>query len=532
MPTRLKSALEKPTIYYMVLFALATGFFQSGFGLTYHEYLFHIGREHAVALWVAANVAQLIGIVIYSMAVFFWPRRATSQGTFGSMALFAVAAAAATTVAYGDRTLLIAGGVFLGTVAAMCGFVLVGVSRHASPRTFGRIISVGLGVGMVSEFVNVLLMGAENPSPLAWLFAITLPLGMFLMYRAGLNRVFFDIERGVTVPPAGERHIEAVASFSNLLILAGAAGLMKLIALLGIVRPKLVAPEILEQFPLVQAFIIIGIAVVGPLMDRSRRAGSVATVSSLTIAFVAVAFMQLASGTSQWASPLTYGIGYVMVGSTVAFAVISFLDFGSKNRSLLPFAIGGMVIHSGVEAAVMGIPDSVIAHPAQSAMLLAALFALVVPLSSLAKNRIWPPLPFSDRAGAIQAPGGIGAQAAPTYVEVASASSAPVTSIGDVLAIDEGSITLEASESTAPARSRIYLTSPEQRLHDFGSRYNLSLRERELLLELLDGHSNSQIATRLYISESTVKFHVRNILEKTGCQSRVEVINLYWREVL
>lgn len=505
-PSHLKAMLGKPTIYYVVLFALSTGFFQSGYGLTYHESLFHIGRQHAIPLWVAANLAQLVGIVVFATASYLWPRRATSLGTFGSLALFAVAAAGATAASYGTVPVLATGGIFLATTSAMTGFVLLGISRHASPRMFGRIVSAGLCVGMVAEFVTMTIVGEANPSYLAWALTSLVPLTMYFVYRVGLNRVFFDVERTIVVPDASQRQADSVASFPNVLVLASTAGLMKLIALLGIVRPKLVSPDIIDQYPLIQAFIIIGVAVVGPLMDRSRRAGAVATVSSLTISFVAVAFMQLADSSSAWSQPVTYSIGYVMVGSTVAFALIAFLDLASRTRSLLPYAIGGMVIHSGVEAAVMGIPDSVIAHPAQSAMLLAALFAVVVPLASLARNRIWPPLIVGDRI---------------------SGHTQPNLS-ADALVSDSGAVSI-GGEDAARTSGPMILSTPEQRLHDFGARFSLSLRERELLLELLDGHSNAQIASRLYISESTVKFHVRNILDKTGCESRVEVINLYWR---
>jgi two-component system, NarL family, nitrate/nitrite response regulator NarL len=48
----------------------------------------------------------------------------------------------------------------------------------------------------------------------------------------------------------------------------------------------------------------------------------------------------------------------------------------------------------------------------------------------------------------------------------------------------------------------------------------LSPREREVLREIARGHSNTEIATHLGVSESTVKTHVSNILRKTGSRSR------------
>ena len=49
-----------------------------------------------------------------------------------------------------------------------------------------------------------------------------------------------------------------------------------------------------------------------------------------------------------------------------------------------------------------------------------------------------------------------------------------------------------------------------------------------MLWLLLDGRTNSQIATELTISNNTVKYHVRNLLKKTGCKNRTDLVNAYW----
>jgi len=53
----------------------------------------------------------------------------------------------------------------------------------------------------------------------------------------------------------------------------------------------------------------------------------------------------------------------------------------------------------------------------------------------------------------------------------------------------------------------------------------LTVREQEVLKVLLDGKSNRQIAEMLFISESTVKTHVRNIYSKYDVRSRAELIS-------
>lgn len=53
----------------------------------------------------------------------------------------------------------------------------------------------------------------------------------------------------------------------------------------------------------------------------------------------------------------------------------------------------------------------------------------------------------------------------------------------------------------------------------------LTVREQEVLQHILSGESNREIATALFISESTVKTHARNIFSKYGVRSRAELIS-------
>jgi NarL family two-component system response regulator LiaR len=57
-------------------------------------------------------------------------------------------------------------------------------------------------------------------------------------------------------------------------------------------------------------------------------------------------------------------------------------------------------------------------------------------------------------------------------------------------------------------------------------------REREILLLMVEGLSNSEIAGRLVISRSTVNFHVGNILSKLGVTSRTQAVALALRDHL
>ena len=64
-------------------------------------------------------------------------------------------------------------------------------------------------------------------------------------------------------------------------------------------------------------------------------------------------------------------------------------------------------------------------------------------------------------------------------------------------------------------------------VRQFAARYELSQRETDLLRLIISGSTNKEIAEKLYISENTVKFHVRNLLHKTDCTKRKELLSLF-----
>lgn len=56
---------------------------------------------------------------------------------------------------------------------------------------------------------------------------------------------------------------------------------------------------------------------------------------------------------------------------------------------------------------------------------------------------------------------------------------------------------------------------------------SLTRRELEVLSDLATGRTNKQIARDLDVSLNTVKFHVRNLFQKLGVNSRSQAIALY-----
>jgi two-component system, NarL family, response regulator LiaR len=61
---------------------------------------------------------------------------------------------------------------------------------------------------------------------------------------------------------------------------------------------------------------------------------------------------------------------------------------------------------------------------------------------------------------------------------------------------------------------------------------DLTEREREVLRLMAEGASNPEIAERLSVSRSTVKFHVSNILAKLGAESRTQAVGIAFQHGL
>lgn len=61
-----------------------------------------------------------------------------------------------------------------------------------------------------------------------------------------------------------------------------------------------------------------------------------------------------------------------------------------------------------------------------------------------------------------------------------------------------------------------------QKIKDLG----LSKREYEVLKEVASGLSNQEIADKLFVSESTIKTHVSNLLVKLNAKRRTQAIQI------
>lgn len=81
-----------------------------------------------------------------------------------------------------------------------------------------------------------------------------------------------------------------------------------------------------------------------------------------------------------------------------------------------------------------------------------------------------------------------------------------------------------AGRTTLAPEATAALINAARQKSDVGS--DLTKREREVLMLLVHGKSNSEISTQLSISLATVKYHLTNIYTKLGAKGRVEAVTL------
>lgn len=270
----------------------------------------------------------------------------------------------------------------------------------------------------------------------------------------------------------------AAAPDRSLLILAGVSVVvMSLVKNVGFSFPTADLSGVVD-LEMSRLFYGVGLVVGGIAADVDRRYAFVCCAASL-----AVPFLMLALEGAGVSSFTLWVLGYLLFGFFSVFRVVLFADLATQvGRPAL--AGGGLML--GRVGDVLG--TLLCLACASSAVTLVAVSSVAFVVAFVLMFLL-----FERMYGGVALPGASGAGGAGQGEREAGADAD-----GEVAAIAA-----------------------------FAVRHGLSEREREVLPLVVRRLTNARIAEELFITEATVKYHVRNILKKTGCANRVEVIGLY-----
>ncbi len=221
-----------------------------------------------------------------------------------------------------------------------------------------------------------------------------------------------------------------------------------------------------------RAFYAITLVAAGIINDLKRQLGGIICTVLLVMPFVFLALKGYYSNAF-----VILIISYLVIGFYSVFRAISFADYASEYASYGFIAVGGLFFGRFGEA--VGFGTSTFFENNVLALVLVNVFLYIVTIVLFACHQY-----LMGPKGLIN---------------------------GAVAAKPEN----EGEENG---------TSP---LESFSAYYGLSAREAEVLTEILAGKSNNEISEALFISGNTVKFHMKNILKKTGCTNRTELIGVF-----
>jgi DNA-binding NarL/FixJ family response regulator len=98
--------------------------------------------------------------------------------------------------------------------------------------------------------------------------------------------------------------------------------------------------------------------------------------------------------------------------------------------------------------------------------------------------------------------------------------------------MDAISQVLQGEAPMSPGIARMVIQSMQQASKPVANKYNLTLREKEILGNLSKGNSYKLIAAELCISIDTVRTHIKKIYEKLQVHSQTEAISKAMNEKL
>ena len=349
------------------------------------------------------------------------------------------------------------------------GFTFTLAAAHAPTSRLGLCYGLAYAVGAFGTWLISEISGGVMTS-YRIIFAdsliIALIVVLILVYRDAFENGR-DGENASTdaLPAAAGSSPDTAGSRKILILLCLVIAIMAPISSIGTNNNLYV--EYSREFVLLaqRSFYAVGLIAAGLIFDKNRIIGGICAVVSLIYPIVLIMIYQ----ESGLVMPVI-GMSYVILGFFAVYRAASFMTLAAESKKLQLAPLGLAVARVCEAVSVLAIIE-IGCDELASVILVSVLFIpLVILFFLMIKEQ---------------------------YTPSAAAAEAPRE------------------------------LSADERRAAFAEQYGLTRREEEIAMFLSEGRSNGEIAELLQLSENTVRFHVSNILKKTGMKDRNEVSRAY-----
>lgn len=376
--------------------------------------------------------------------------------------------------------------IFHGLIA---GFYLSLLVHCLPPMKRGLCFGLGYAIGSLGSFL-LSLIGKDNFLTsgyvhLIYVILFVLSLVAFLPISKTLS------EQTYNQPEANNDSSTNKNKIAPLLFLACAAAfLLSLVKGLGFYFPMADINSGSISLEFTRLFYAVGLILAGLLNDLNRKYGIFACLIALVLPFVQLLLLNQTSS-----SLIVWIIGYLLTGFYTVYRVLLLGDL-TKGRTHLFFIAGfGLLFGRLGDAAGAFLGMQLSKYIPVLVGISIALYILAAIVVMILFEKIYIP-------------------------------SIAKTEIATITLPEDEIHTTEPEAKEAPSSNET-ITDDATNLHTFINNYDFSKREIDILRFALTDMTNTQIASELFISVNTTKFHIRNILKKTGCANRNELKKLY-----
>ncbi len=366
-----------------------------------------------------------------------------------------------------DKILLMFMIVILNIIIGLhTGFTFTLAAAHVPTSHLGLCYGLAYAIGAFGTWLISVINGGVMTS-YRIIFVDSVLISLIIVFILIYKDAFINEQEGETDAAStnSKLSLDIVKGKKILLLLCIVVALMAPISSIGTNNNLYV--EYCRELDLLaqRSFYAVGLIAAGLIFDKNRMIGGICAIVSLIYPIVLIMIYRESGLVT-----LVIGLSYAILGFFAVYRAAAFMTLAAESRRLQLAPLGLTVSRICEAVAVLAIIETG-CDELVSVILVSVLF---IPLVIL------------------------------YFVKVKE----------------------EYTPSEVPAEPPRELSADERRAA-FAGIYGLTRREEEIAMFLSEGRSNGEIAETLQLSENTVRFHVSNILKKTGMKDRNEVSRAY-----